>query len=88
MKTAIHRFTNQAWSKPYAVITEADTYSLDINQIWDDKNKVGSIDIPANKQKLRVTYKGKVLGNVWNFGEARDLIEKEIQGTCYLCQAD
>ena len=88
MKTAIHRFTNKSWSTPYGVITEAATYNLDLNQIWDEKNIVGSVSRPKNKQKLRVIYKGKELGTAWHFGEARDLIEKEINGTCYLCQAD
>jgi len=88
MKTAIQRFTNKSWSKPYGVITEADTYTLNINQIWDEKNIVGSVDRPRNKHKFVVTYKGKVLGTVWHFGEARDLIEKETNNICYLMQAD
>ena len=88
MKTSIQRFTNTSWSKPYGVITQAETAKLDLNQIWNDKNIVGSVDKPRNKQKFVVTYKGKVLGTVWNFGEARDLIEKEINSNCYLLQAD
>ena len=88
MKTAIQKFTNQSWSKPYGVITESETAKLDINQIWNDKNVVGSVDRPKNKQKFVVTYKGKVLGTVWNFGEARDLIESQTNATCSLLQAD
>ena len=88
MKTAIHKFTNKSWSTPYGVITEADKYTLTLDEIWNEKNIVGSVDRPKNKQKLVVTYKGKVLGTAWHFGEARDLVEKEINGTCYLCQAD
>lgn len=88
MKTAIQRFTNKNWSTPYGVITESEKYTLSLNEIWDEKNIVGHVDRPKNKQKLVVTYKGKVLGKVWHFGEARDLIEKEINNTCYLCQAD
>lgn len=88
MKTAIHKFTNKSWSKPYGVITEAETYNLNLNQIWDEKNIVGNVDRPRGKQKMVVTYKGKILGKVWHFGEARDLIEKEINNNCYLVQAD
>jgi hypothetical protein len=88
MKTTIHRFTNQSWSKPYGVITEAETYTMTLEEIWKDKNIVGYVDKPRGKQKFTVKYKGKTLGTVWHFGEARDLIEKEINGTCYLSQAD
>lgn len=88
MKTTIQRFTKQSWSKPYGVITEAETAKLNINQIWDEKNIVGSVDRPKNKQKFVVTYKGKVLGSVWNFGEARDLLNKETNTSCSLLDAD
>jgi hypothetical protein len=88
MKTTIHRFTNQSWSKPYGVITEAETYTMTLEEIWKDKNIVGYVDKPRGKQKFTVKYNGKTLGTVWHFGEARDLIEKEINGTCYLSQAD
>jgi hypothetical protein len=61
---------------------------MTLEEIWKDKNIVGYVDKPRGKQKFTVKYKGKTLGTAWHFGEARDLIEKEINGTCYLSQAD
>jgi hypothetical protein len=88
MITVIHKFSNKSWSSDYGVITEALTYKMNINEIWDEKNIVGYIDKPRHKQKFVVTYKGKILGSAWDFGDARFLIEKEINKSCFLSYAD
>lgn len=80
MKVTINRFNKD--ERPFAVITASDKYSLTQSEIWE--NNVGMVQKPKNKQKLEVTYNGKLLGNVWNFGEARQLIQQHINDTCYL----
>jgi hypothetical protein len=86
MQTTINYFIKSI--KPYAVINECDRYSLTINEVWEQDKQVGSIQKPKNAQKFIVSYKGKTLGKVWNFVEAKYLLETVINKKCYLNQID